>query len=50
MAKKKKKGPAPRVKDEPKKKKKSLSQIAFSIFAVFMVILMVGPYILSLFQ
>lgn len=49
MAKKKKKGPAPRTK-EPVKKKKSLNQVAFSIFAVFMVLLMVVPYILSLFQ
>lgn len=49
MAQKKKKGPAPRSK-EPVKKKKSLNQILFSIFAVFMVLLMVGPYLLSLFQ
>lgn len=49
MAKKKKKGPAPRSK-EPVKKKKSLNQVLFSVFAVFMVLLMVVPYILSLFQ
>ena len=49
MAQKKKKGPAPRSK-EPVKKKKSISQILFSIFAIFMVLLMIGPYLLSLFQ
>ena len=49
MAQKKKKGPPPRRK-EPVKKRKSASQIAFSIFAVVMVLIMVGPYILSFFQ
>lgn len=49
MAKSKKKGPAPNT-GKPTKKKKSVSQILFSIFAVFMVLLMVVPYILSLFQ
>jgi hypothetical protein len=49
MAQKKKKGPPPRSK-EPVKKKRSLNQILFSIFAIFMVLLMVGPYLLSLFQ
>jgi len=49
MAQKKKKGPAPRT-SEPVKKKKSLNQVLFSVFAVFMVLLMVVPYILSLFQ
>jgi hypothetical protein len=49
MAQKKKKGPAPRSK-EPVKKRKSLNQILFSVFAVFMVLLMVIPYLLRLFQ
>jgi len=49
MAKSNKKGPAPNT-GKPARKKKSISQILFSIFAVFMVLLMVVPYILSLFQ
>ena len=49
MAKKKKKGPAPRTK-EPVKKKKSLNQVLFSIFAVFMVLLMIVPYLINLIQ
>ncbi|MBN2043573.1 MAG: hypothetical protein JW757_01030 [Anaerolineales bacterium] len=49
MAQKKKKGSAPRSK-EPVKRKKSLNQILFSVFAVFMVLLMVVPYLLSLLQ
>jgi len=49
MEQKKKKGPAPRSK-EPVKKKMTLSQILFSIFAVLMVLLMIAPNLLSLFQ
>jgi hypothetical protein len=48
MAKKKKKGPAPRKKDTGKKKM-SGQQIAFSIVAVLMVILMIVPYLLNIF-
>ena len=49
MAQKKKKGPAPKT-GKPTKKKKSVNQILFSIFAVFMVLLMIVPYILGLFK
>ena len=49
MAQKKKKGPAPNT-GKPQKKKKSLNQVLFSIFAVFMVLLMIVPYILGLFK
>lgn len=48
MAQKKKKGPAPRKKVDGKKKM-SGQQIAFSIVAVIMVILMVAPYLISIF-
>ena len=48
MAQKKKKGPAPRKK-EVGKKKMSGRQIAFSIVAVIMVILMIAPYLINIF-
>ncbi len=48
MAKNKKKGPAPNKKQP--KRRRSTSQILFAIFAVFMVLLMIVPYILSIFQ
>jgi len=48
MAKKKKKGPQPKT--GTPKRKKSTSQIIFSIVAVFMVLTMIVPYLLSLFQ
>ncbi|HKJ26840.1 MAG TPA: hypothetical protein VJ965_04300 [Anaerolineales bacterium] len=47
MAKKKKKGPAPRKKSTGKKKM-SGQQIAFSIVAVLMVILMIGPLLIQI--
>ncbi len=48
MAQKKKKGPPPQ-KGTPKKRK-SFSQIVFSIVAILMVLSMVVPYLISLFQ
>lgn len=44
----KKKGTSPQGKKP--KRRKSTSQILFAIFAVFMVLLMIVPYILSIFQ
>ena len=49
MAQKKKKGPAPKQQGTVKRKK-STSQIVFSIVAVLMVLTMIVPYIFSLFQ
>lgn len=48
MAQKKKKGPTPRTKDDGKKRK-TASEIAFSVVAVIMVILMVVPYLINIF-
>ena len=48
MAQKKKKGSPPKT--GTPKRKKSTSQIIFSIVAVFMVLAMVVPYLISLFQ
>ncbi len=48
MAQKKKKGAQP--KSGTQKRKKSTSQIIFEIVAIFMVLTMVVPYLLSLFQ
>jgi len=49
MAQKKKKGPAPKQQGTVKRKK-STSQVIFSIVAIFMVLAMIVPYIFSLFQ
>ena len=49
MAQNKKKGPAPQKKTTVKHKK-STNQIIFSIIAVFMVLLMIVPYLTSLFN
>ena len=49
MAKSRKKGPAPNT-GKPAKKQKSVSRILYTIFAIFMALLMVVPYVLSLFQ
>ena len=49
MAQKKKKGPQPKSQGIPKRKK-STSQIIFSIVAVLMVLTMIVPYVISLFQ
>jgi len=49
MAQKKKKGPTPKQQGTPKRKK-STSQVIFSIVAVLMVLTMIVPYIFSLFQ
>lgn len=49
MAQKKKKGPQPKQQGTPKRKK-STSQVIFSIVAVLMVLTMIVPYIFSLFQ
>lgn len=48
MAKKKKKGPAPQQKTPTRKR--STNQIVFSVVAIFMVLLMVIPLLLGLFQ
>lgn len=48
MAKTKKKGPAP-AKKETNKRKLSTGQVVFAVFAVLMVLLMVGPLILNFF-
>jgi hypothetical protein len=48
MAQKKKKSTP--AKTGTPKKKKSTSQIVFSVIAVFMVLTMIVPYLLSLFQ
>lgn len=48
MAQKKKKGPQPKT--TAPKRKKSTSQIIFSIVAVLMVLAMIVPYVFSLFQ
>lgn len=48
MAKTKKKGPAPQKKVTVKKKQ-SASQVAFSIVAVLMVILMIVPLLIQIF-
>jgi hypothetical protein len=48
MAQKKKKGPSP--KQGTPKRKKSTSQIVFSIVAVLMVLAMIIPYVFSFFQ
>jgi len=48
MAQKKKKGRSP--KQETPKRRKSTSQIIFSIVAVLMVLAMIVPYLIGLFQ
>ena len=48
MPQKKKKGPPPK-KGTPKRRK-STSQLIFSVLAVLMVLAMIVPYLISLFQ